>query len=57
MMRLIYLLLFFLISCNQESSQKLPETIPFSNDINVDDDFYFEKGVYTARGKENKDSR
>ena len=45
-MRLFYIILIFLISCNQESSNKLEETESFSDNIKIDDDFYFEKGVY-----------
>ncbi len=45
-MRLIYFILIFLIACNQESVESAKEAPAFSSDIHIDDEFYFEKGVY-----------
>ena len=45
-MRLFYFILIFLISCNQETVEDQTEALSFSSDIHVDDEFYFEKGIY-----------
>ena len=45
-MRLFYFILIFLISCNQETVEDQNEALSFSSDIHVDDEFYFEKGIY-----------
>ena len=45
-MRLFYFILIFLISCNQETVEDQNEALSFSIDTHVDDEFYFEKGIY-----------
>ena len=43
---LFYLLLALIISCNDNTQSNTDNSAPFSGDIHVDDDFYFEKGIY-----------
>ena len=43
---LLYLTLIIIFACNNESQQKTDIAAPFTEDINIDDDFYFEKGIY-----------
>ena len=43
---LFYLLLALIISCNDNTQNNTDNSAPFSVDIHVDDDFYFEKGIY-----------
>ena len=43
---LFYLLLALIISCNDNNKNNTDNSAPFSGDIHVDDDFYFEKGIY-----------
>ena len=43
---LFYLLLALIISCNDNTQNNTDNSAPFSGDIHVDDDFYFEKGIY-----------
>ena len=43
---LLYLLLTLIIACNDTNQNKSNYTAPFSEEIHLDDDFYFEKGIY-----------
>ena len=43
---LLYLLLVLIISCNDNAQSNSDNSAPFSEDIHIDDDFYFEKGIY-----------
>ena len=43
---LLYLLLTLIIACNDTNQNKSNDTAPFSEAIHLDDDFYFEKGIY-----------
>ena len=43
---LFYLLLALIISCNENTESNTDKSAPFSEDIHIDDDFYFEKGIY-----------
>ena len=43
---LLYLLLVLIISCNDNAQSNSENSAPFSEDIHIDDDFYFEKGIY-----------
>ena len=43
---IIYLLLFLIFSCSDKNKTASNSSIPFSEEIDIDDDFYFEKGVY-----------
>jgi len=43
---IIYLLLFLIFSCSDNNQNASNSSIPFSEEIDIDDDFYFEKGVY-----------
>ena len=43
---IIYLLLFLIFSCSDNNQTTSNNSIPFSEEIDIDDDFYFEKGVY-----------
>ena len=43
---IIYLLLFLIFSCSDNNQTTSNTSIPFSEEIDIDDDFYFEKGVY-----------
>ena len=43
---LLYLLLTLIIACNDTNQKKNNDTAPFSEEIHIDDDFYFEKGIY-----------
>ena len=43
---IIYLLLFLIFSCSDNNQTASKTSIPFSEEIDIDDDFYFEKGVY-----------
>ncbi len=43
---LLYLLLALTISCNDNAQSNSDNSAPFSEDIHIDDDFYFEKGIY-----------
>ena len=43
---LFYLLLAIIISCNDNKRSNTDNSAPFSDNIHVDDDFYFEKGIY-----------
>ena len=43
---IIYLLLFLIFSCSDKNQTASKTSIPFSEEIDIDDDFYFEKGVY-----------
>ena len=43
---LFYLLLALIISCNDNKRSNTDNSAPFSDNIHVDDDFYFEKGIY-----------
>ena len=43
---LLYLLLVLIISCNDNAQSNSKNSAPFSEDIHIDDDFYFEKGIY-----------
>ena len=45
-MRLFYFIAIFLLACNQDSSEISKNTPAFSTEIDVDDEFYFEKGIY-----------
>ncbi len=43
---LLYLLLTLIIACNDTNQNKNNDIAPFSEEIHIDDDFYFEKGIY-----------
>ena len=43
---LFYLLLALIISCNDNAQNNTDNSAPFSENIHIDDDFYFEKGIY-----------
>ena len=43
---LLFLLLTLIIACNDTNQNKSNYTAPFSEEIHLDDDFYFEKGIY-----------
>ena len=43
---LFYLLLALIISCNDNAQSNTDNSAPFSENIHIDDDFYFEKGIY-----------
>ena len=43
---ILYLLLALIISCNEKSQSNTEKSAPFSENIQTDDDFYFEKGIY-----------
>jgi len=43
---IIYLFLFLIFSCSDKNQTASKASIPFSEEIDIDDDFYFEKGVY-----------
>ena len=43
---LFYLLLALIISCNDNAQSNTDNSAPFSENIHMDDDFYFEKGIY-----------
>ena len=43
---ILYLLLALIISCNEKSQNNTDNGAPFSENIQTDDDFYFEKGIY-----------
>jgi len=43
---ILYLLLALIISCNEKSQSNAEKGAPFSKNIQTDDDFYFEKGIY-----------
>jgi hypothetical protein len=45
-MRLFYFIAIFLLACNQDLSEVSKNTPAFSTEIDVDDEFYFEKGIY-----------
>ena len=40
---LFYLLLALIISCNDNAQSNTDNSAPFSENIHMDDDFYFEK--------------
>ena len=43
---LLYLLLAQIISCNDNAQNNTDNSAAFSENIHIDDDFYFEKGIY-----------
>ena len=43
---ILYLMLALIISCNEKSQNNTNNGAPFSENIQTDDDFYFEKGIY-----------
>ena len=43
---LLYLFLTLIIACSDTNQNKSNDTAPFSEEIHLDDDFYFEKGIY-----------
>jgi len=43
---LLYLSLIIIFACNSKSESKTNVAAPFTEEIHIDDDFYFEKGIY-----------
>ena len=43
---ILYLLLILIFACNDNKEDDYNTSTPFSEEIHVDDDFYFEKGIY-----------
>ena len=43
---LLYLSLIIIFACNNKSESKTNVAAPFTEEIHIDDDFYFEKGIY-----------
>ena len=43
---LIYFTLLIIFSCSDSAKEESNSSKPFSNEIHIDDDFYFEKGIY-----------
>jgi alkyl sulfatase BDS1-like metallo-beta-lactamase superfamily hydrolase len=43
---ILYLLLALIISCSDNGQSNTDNPTPFSKEIDIDDDFYFEKGIY-----------
>lgn len=43
---LIYFTLLIIFACGDSAKEESNTSKPFSNEIHIDDDFYFEKGIY-----------
>jgi len=43
---LIYFTLLIIFACSDSAKEESNTSKPFSNEIHIDDDFYFEKGIY-----------
>ena len=43
---LLYFMLFIIVACSDNAKEEKNTSEPFSNEIHIDDDFYFEKGIY-----------
>ena len=43
----ILLLCFILINCSKKEEETLSTAQEFDNEISVDDDYYFEKNIYS----------
>ena len=39
-------MLFIIVACSDNAKEEKNTSEPFSNEIHIDDDFYFEKGIY-----------
>lgn len=39
-------MLFIIVACSDNTKEEKNTSEPFSNEIHIDDDFYFEKGIY-----------
>ena len=39
-------MLFIIVACSDNAKEQKNTSEPFSNEIHIDDDFYFEKGIY-----------
>ena len=37
---------FIIVACSDNAKEEKNTSEPFSNEIHIDDDFYFEKGIY-----------